>query len=256
MLNLRSLQRKFDRSLKRRGLWGTLKRCVAEPFHLVLEYKPSRLLWKRRDKEFDRRFGVDTSGTIPLSALDVEDANWEYGHAYEPTDPRFFKAIVGALPIQFEEFTFVDVGSGKGRVLLLATEFPFRKILGVEISKRLQEISEQNVRKYRNTVVNLKCTNVETVCADAEYFQIPNDPCVLYLFNPFQEEIMRKVLANIQQSLQESPRDLYIVYRTPLLASLLDSANFLKRIRAEHGYAVYSKVNSSDDLDIALTNPR
>jgi hypothetical protein len=95
----------------------------------MLEYKPSRLRWRRRDKEFDRRFGVDTAGTIPLSALDVEDANWEFGFAYEPTDPKFFKAIVGELPIQFEEFTFVDVGSGKGRVLLLAAEFPLEKFL-------------------------------------------------------------------------------------------------------------------------------
>jgi len=255
MINLRSLRRKIGRSLTRRGLLGTLKRCVVEPFYIMLEYKPSRLRWRRRDKEFDRRFGVDTAGTIPLSALDVEDANWEFGFAYEPTDPKFFKAIVGELPIQFEEFTFVDVGSGKGRVLLLAAEFPFRKILGVEISKRLQEISEENLRNYRNTVASLRCRNVQTVCADAARFQIPNDPCVLYLFNPFQEEIMSKVLANIQQSLQESPRGIYIMYRTPLLASLLDSANFLEKIRTEHGYAVYTNVNSSAYLGKALTNP-
>ena len=244
MFNLGSLQRKVNRSLKRRGLLGTLKRCIQEPYYLILEYRPSQLRWRQRDKEFDRRYGVDTAGTIPLSALDVDDENWEYGFAYQPTDPKYFKAIVGRLPIQFEEFTFVDIGSGKGRVLLLATEFPFRKILGLEISKRLQGIALQNIRRYRNGATNLKCTNVQAVCADAATFQIPNDPCVLYLFNPFQEEVMSKVLANIQRSLRESPRDIYIVYRTPLLASLLDKANFLTKIRAEHGYAVYTTVTS------------
>jgi SAM-dependent methyltransferase len=239
---LGSLRRRVGRSLKRRGLLGTVKRCIQEPYYLILDYRPSRLRWRHRDKEFDRRYGVDTAGTIPLSALDVDDENWEYGFAYEPTDPKYFKAIVGKLPIQFEDFTFVDIGSGKGRVLLLATEFPFRKILGLEISKRLQGIALENIRRYRNGATNLKCTNVQTVCADAATFQIPNDPCVLYLFNPFQEEIMGKVLTNIQESLRESPRDIYIVYRTPLLASLWDNATFLTKIRTEHGYAVYTNV--------------
>jgi len=250
MLNLKSLQRKFGRSLKRRGFFGTLKRCVVEPFYLILEYKPSRLRWRRRDKEFDRRLGVDTAGTIPLSALDVDNENWEYGFAYEPTDPKYFKAIVGELRIHFEEFTFVDIGSGKGRVLLLATEFPFRRILGVEIAERLHEIAERNIRNYLNSASSLKCMNVETVCGDAASFQLPDDRCVLYLFNPFEEEVMSKVLVNIQESLKKSPREIYIVYRTPLLASLFDSANFLTKIRAEHGYAVYTNVNSRESLSI------
>jgi tRNA G46 methylase TrmB len=244
VLNLKGLQRKINRSLKRRGLLRTLKRCVEEPYYQILEYQPSRLRWRRRDKEFDRRHGVDTAGTIPLSALDVADENWEYGFAYEPTDPKYFKTMVGQLPIQFERFTFVDVGSGKGRVLLLATEFPFRRILGLEISKRLQGIAEQNILRFRNNAVNLKCTNVQTVCGDAATFQIPNDPCLLYLFNPFQEEIMGTFLANIQESLRKWPRELYVVYRTPLLASMLDSTDFLMKIRAEHGYAVYRNVDS------------
>jgi SAM-dependent methyltransferase len=245
MFNVASLRRKLNRSLKRRGFLGTLRRCILEPYYLILEYRPSQLRWSHSDKQFDRRFGVDTAGIIPLSALDVPDENWEFGFAYQPTDPKYFKAIVGQLPIRFEEFTFVDIGAGKGRALLLAAEFPFWKILGVEISKRLQLIAEQNVQKYRNYGVNVKCRNVQTLCGDATTFQIPIDPCVLYLFNPFEKEIMGKFLANIHQSLQELPRKLYIVYRTPLLASMMDSTGFLMKIRAEHGYAVYTNVNSS-----------
>jgi SAM-dependent methyltransferase len=249
MLNLKSLQRKLGRSLKRYGVLGTMKKCFLEPYHMILEYKPSRILWRKRDKEFDRRFGVDTAGTIALSALDIDNEHWEYGFAYQPTDPKFFKTIVGELPIAFEEFTFVDVGSGKGRVLLLATEFPFQKILGVEIAEGLHEIAKQNIRNYRNAAATVMCRDVQTVCADAAGYELPNDPCVLYFFNPFQEEIMSKVLANIQRSLQAAPRNIFIVYRTPLLSPLLDGATFLTKIRAEHGYAVYSSVNSPYDSE-------
>jgi SAM-dependent methyltransferase len=248
MFNVTSLRRKLNRSLKRRGVLGTLTRCIQEPFYLLLEYRPSHLRWSHSDKQFDRRFGVDTAGTIPLSALDVPDDKWEHGFAYQPTDPKYFKAIVGQLPICFEQFTFVDVGAGKGRVLLLAAEFAFAKILGIDISKRLLLIADQNIRKYLNYGVNVKCTNVRTICCDAATFQIPYDPCVVYLFNPFEKEIMEKFLANIRQSLRNVPRELYIVYRTPLLASMMDGTDFLVKIRAEHGYAVYTNVNSSPFL--------
>lgn len=240
MFSLKSLRRKITRSLKRRGLLGTLKRGLKEPFYMISEYRPSRLRWKRKDKEFDRRFGVDTAGTIPLSALDVDDEKWEYGFCYEPTDPKFFKAVVGELPIQYEKFLFIDFGSGKGRVLLLAAEFPFKRILGVEISQRLHQIAERNIRNYRNPAV--KCVAVQSLCADAASYRIPDGPAVLYFFNPFQEQIMVKVLSNIEESLRERPREIYIVYRTPLLGALMDQASFLKKVSTEHGYAVYTNI--------------
>lgn len=236
MFNVRSLQRKINRSLKRRGLLGSLARGLKEPFYLILEYRPSRLRWKRRDREFDRRFGVDTAGTISLSGLDVDDS-WEHGFSYEPTDPEFFSTVVGKLPIEFENFTFIDFGSGKGRVLLLAAEFPFRKVLGVEISHHLHRIAEQNIRNYRNPAV--KCADVESLCADAGSYRMPDEPTVLYFFNPFQEQIMVRVLENIASSLRQRPRELYIVYRAPLLAPLLDRAAFLEKVGSAHGYAVY-----------------
>jgi SAM-dependent methyltransferase len=244
MFGLRSLRRKVSRSLKRRGFLGTLRRVLEQPFWAVWEYRPARLRWMIRDREFDRQFGVDTSGAVSLSALDIDDESWEHGHSYEPTDPKYFRDVIRGLPIAYDKFTFIDLGSGKGRALLLAAEFPFRRILGAEISQRLHEIAERNIRNYRNPAV--RCVAVESICADASNFRLPDGPVVLYMFNPFQEKIMLRVLSNIRISLLARPREMYVIYRTPLLDALLDRTDFLKRLRAEHGYAVYAALGITD----------
>jgi predicted RNA methylase len=234
----KSLHRKLSQSLKRRGFFGTLKRCVKEPFHLISEYRPSRIRYRRAQKEFDRRYGVDTAGIIALSTLDIEDENWQYGIGYEPTDPEHFTALVSELSIRFEEFTFIDLGSGKGRALLLASEFPFRRILGVEISSQLHEIAEKNIRAYRND--SMKCTAVQSICSDATKFRIPDEPTVFYFFNPFQEPIMARVISNIEESLRTNPRVIYTLYKAPLLGSLFDRANFLRKVKTDRGFAIYT----------------
>ena len=84
--------------------------------------------------KFDREFNVDTTGLISLGDLDVECSTWVHGTQYGPTSPATFEVIMSALPIDVSDYTFVDFGSGKGAVLLYASAFPFKQILGVEFS--------------------------------------------------------------------------------------------------------------------------
>lgn len=255
VFNWRSLQRKVHRSLKRRGLWGTLERCAKEPFYVISEWRPSRLRNRRAQREFDRRFRVDTAGVISLSALDVANEHWESGFSYEPTDSENFKAVIGELPIRYEDFTFTDFGSGKGKALLLAAEFPFRKILGVEISLRLHQVAKQNIRNYRNGLV--KCNAMESICSDATSFRISGEQTVFYFFNPFEEPPMARVLSNIEESLRKHPRRIYIVYKAPLFGFLMDRAGFLKKVKTERGYAVYTNADPTQAPDaVKVEEPR
>lgn len=254
MSNLRSLQRRVNRSLKRRGFWGTLQRCAKEPFFLISEWKPTRLRHRRSEREFDRRFGVDTAGVISLSALDVDNEHWESGFSYEPTDSERFKAVIGELPIRYEDFTFTDFGSGKGKALLLAAEFPFRKILGVEISSRLHSVAKQNIRNYRSS--SMKCNAMESICSDATSFRILDEQTVFYFFNPFQEPAMARVLSNIEESLRKHARKIYIVYKAPLFGFLMDRAGFLKKIKSEQGYAVYTNADPTEKPDAVPSEER
>ena len=102
-----------------------------------------------RCRVFDWRHGISTCGNAKLAGLTIVGDNATYGAFYHPSHPKFLFEVFGALNIDFENYTFVDLGSGKGRALLVASEFPFREVVGVEFARELHEIACKNVRSYR-----------------------------------------------------------------------------------------------------------
>src|SRR5678816_1101821 len=112
--------------------------------------------------------------------------------------------MLQGLASDFAGFTFVDLGSGKGRTLLMAAEYPFRKIIGVELLPALHRVASDNVRKYASE--RRKCFVVEARCGDVKQFEFPDEPLVLYLFNPLPEAGLAVVIRNLETSLREHPR--------------------------------------------------
>jgi len=134
---------------------------------------PSHSLW---DLDFDFERNVDTTRanvgfrTQLMAALT--------GHEYFATDPWLFEQIMQALPIRFEDFIFIDLGSGKGRSLMLASDYPFRRIVGVEYLPELHRSAELNLGRYSGE--NQKCRRIECVCQDARDFDFPTRrPCCI-----------------------------------------------------------------------------
>jgi len=161
---------------------------------------------------------------------------------YQPTDSVLFHEMIAAVSVQpdfdFREFTFIDLGSGKGRTLLMASGYAFRRILGVELLPALNQIAQNNLAHYNNPCQ--KCFAMEAVCADATAFLFPPEPTVLFLFNPFPESGLRSVMANLVRSLLEHPRKVFVLYHNPLLAHVLDESAALKKIGGTHQYAIYA----------------
>lgn len=147
---------------------------------------------------FDWRFHVDTAGAIAIHTLGVEARQGDSGHDYVPTPVRTLRSLIGAIPSNLDEVTFVDFGSGKGRALLVAAEFPFHRIRGVELSPVLHEIAERNIQRYRNP--RRRCFDLGSVCMDAADFPIPEGGCVFYFFNPFDRRLMMRIAENIRRS--------------------------------------------------------
>jgi hypothetical protein len=96
-------------------------------------------------REFDRTYHVDTAGTTELDGLEVVGNHRDLGHRYRGTDPQLFRTAIGSLPIHHEDFVFIDFGSGKGKALFLAAEWPFKAIIGVEFAPALHRIAESNI---------------------------------------------------------------------------------------------------------------
>jgi hypothetical protein len=166
---------------------------------------------RRIDEAFDRRFGVDTAGELPLTQLGMSGAEARRGHGvYRPTWTHVFREALDKLPIDLDRFTFVDYGSGKGKALLLASDYPFEEIVGVEFARPLHEIAARNIERYSSPAQ--RCRALRSECADALHFEPPLRPLVCFLFNPFDEATTGAVLDRVGESVRQRPRDVFLVY--------------------------------------------
>lgn len=168
--------------------------------------------------EWDRSLGVDTCGNLIPDKLDVV-GNWMDGQRYQGCDPVNLQEILRALSMPTatrEQATFIDLGSGKGRALIVGSLLPFYQAVGVEYSFELCEIADDNLRKLR-----IPASRAYTLCCDAAEYPFPWTPLVVYMYNPFGKETMRKVLENLRESLRFAPRPHRIIYQNRLCVGIL-----------------------------------
>ena len=158
---------------------------------------------------FEWRLGIHSEAIIDLKELGIRN---ELFRPYVPTDYRSFRTILAALEVRSNEDVFLDFGSGMGRAVIMAAKYPFRKIYGVEVARRLSDVASQNVR---SALPGLKCRDIELITADAREFVIPDEVTVIYFFNPFSGEVLADVLQNIRVSLRRRPRALRLICKIP-----------------------------------------
>jgi hypothetical protein len=224
---------KVVRKIREVGVLGTLRLIPAR-----MRYYSRKRVWEKEELNFDRAHGTDTRY---FEADDFESDQQEDHYGYDPVRGSIFCRALKALPIRYEEFVFVDFGSGKGRALLLASHFPFKKIIGVEMTSQLNKIARTNIQIYKDK--RRKCFDVESICSEATVFPIPLEKAVFYFFNPFGSNVMSRVLTNIEDSLRRHRREIFIVYAYPVYRKLLDQAPFLKIIKERKGYDEYTQYN-------------
>lgn len=227
---MNSMIDRFRRSLAMRGALGTARMCAG---CVMAQLSPA---WRRAeesrrqiDAAFDAKYNVHTSGDFWPTRESVVGQNWSYGVSYEAIDPGEFLTIIHQLAIPQSEFTFIDFGCGKGRAVLLASTFPFRKVIGVEYCLDLTRVAEENVRRFPESA--RRCPHIEIVCADAAEFPLPDGPLLLFFYNPFWRPVMEKVVANAAASFAGNPRHFLVLYFTPRFADLWENAGFLKRVQ-------------------------
>jgi SAM-dependent methyltransferase len=221
--------------LKRRFREGPLHALLSDLFYFLRDSTPERRRARFGDLDFDFDYHVDTTASNLAPATRLAGA--AAGAGYQPTDPDLFRAMLGQLEIDFPRFTFVDLGSGKGRALLLASEYPFHRIVGVELLPELHRIALDNIAKYGAAAQT--SLPIESLCLDAREFEFPLDPTVLYLFNPLPEAALASVLKRFSASLATHPREAYVLYANPILEHLLSTSLHWIRLAGNEQYALY-----------------
>jgi len=227
----------LQRSLAKRGLGGTVRAgldYLTEPF---ASYRPRRLAKRFTDWRYDRRHHVDTSITVDLDQLHIEAESLGSGKRYQATSERIFHRALQGLPIEHRDFVFLDIGSGKGKCLLMAADYPFAEIVGVEFAPELVEIARRNFQTYRSR--RQKCRNLQAVACDAALYQVPARPSIFYFYNPFGPDILRKVAENIRQSLEAHPRPAFLLYLNPFHREVFDHSGWLSIFKESADYCIY-----------------
>lgn len=167
------------------------------------------------DQWFDRTRQIKTSGNVSLEASglidNVGDSEW-----HMPARPRHVRHALRKLPMghNVSDYTFIDLGSGKGRSLFIAAELPFQRVIGVELSGMLYEQACANIRSFRHRKGGSSV--LDALHMNATDFEFPNEEnLVLYLFNPFGAETVSRVMTNLQRSLQQRPRHVVVLLLWP-----------------------------------------
>jgi SAM-dependent methyltransferase len=237
----RAFTRHWRESVRYFGWWRSLREMASATWDALVELLPSRHRASFGDLDYDWEHSVDTTrsnvgaGTQFLTGL--------LARPYFATEPWLFEQIMQTLPIDFSQFTFIDLGCGKGRVLLMASDYPFKRIIGVEFMPELHRAAQENIAAYSND--RQRCRQIEAVCIDARDFQFPSRPLVVYLFNPCSEATFAQVLENLQQSVEQSPRPIYVAYRFTEFEGLLAQAEWLTKIAGTEQWTVYGNRRKS-----------
>ena len=222
-------------AIRSRGWLGALRYYAAESFELLRDRTPTRRRSRYGDIDYDFDHGVDTTwATVRLRTRIRELLS---GARYQPSEPLLFHLILQSLPVAPDGFTFIDLGSGKGRTLLMASSYPFRRIVGIELLAELDSIARQNIARYHDD--QQRCFALESHAGDARDFVFPAEPTVLYLFNPFPENVLRTVLANLHNSLTNSPRTVYVLYQNLVHEKAFAACAWLQPILRAPQYAIY-----------------
>jgi hypothetical protein len=214
------LFRHFFSSLRKRGVWRTLKMSIFELYH-------------------ERRLRADTSYVIPRQQLDGDKDALNHATDYFPSSYLVLYEAFSSIRSECRDAVLVDYGCGMGRALMVASSLPLKRMIGVEISQSLCAAATTNLKRLYDESNRFGPT-WSIVNADARAFVVPEDANLFYFFNPFDSIVLGQVASNIIESVRKVPRKCTVVYANPIYEAEFTSRGFCKLSRSLKDFAVYS----------------
>ena len=210
--------RRFTGSVRRRGLLRTLARAPRAA---------AIAAGGITDGFFDYRHGTETRRIVELADLRIASPNKERGIRCEPTHTRSFQRLVQLLRLPTDG-GFVDFGCGKGRVLIMAAEYGFQRVTGVEFSEELCGVARANVASFLS--LSETAPDIRVLHMDAVDYEVQEDDTVFYFFNPFDATVLERVAGRIVASLERVPRRASIIYLNPLWPEAIEKYGKFERL--------------------------
>lgn len=211
---------------------GKLRNLVAEKGGLASAAHIRTVLLHRLHERISHIFdrgseAVSTRGKRELGELTIASGNVDQGVHYLPTPRAVFHWLHKLLPSDRHNWSFIDVGAGSGRVVLMAARYPYRRVAGIEFAQELVQTARRNIAFQ--TEENIAAEKVDILHCDATDFPIPRGACVFFLFNPFGDRVLTKFLMNLQKSHESDPRRMVFMYVNPAHSDVLAKFGFLQK---------------------------
>jgi len=159
----------------------------------------------------EKKYGIRTTGHDNLwGAISAEDRT--HVSIYEPLNYYTSSRLLNYLqPADFST-AFLDAGCGKGRLLAMAASYGFTEIYGIDICKKLCDSAVQICQGIQQKTPG---TSIVIEWGDARHYRIPDSVGVIFLFNPFDEVVMRDFIQRVFESLARRNRPLKLLYANP-----------------------------------------
>lgn len=171
----------------------------------------------------EKKYGLDTIKIDRLGTAGVESSNLVHASIYQASNYYLLEKAFGYLRGEQANDNLVDFGAGKGRVMIVAAHFGFKRITGVEFSHILCAEAEQNIEIIKP---QFPATDFRNYCEDAINYPVQDDDNVFFFFNPFDEIVLLQVVKNILASLKRNQRKIFVVYINPVHKEIFLSAGF------------------------------
>jgi SAM-dependent methyltransferase len=171
------------------------------------------------------KYGLNTIGLDDLKSLREKNIDISHATMYMPLNYFVLETLMKQMMRNPGYSTFLDIGCGKGRVVAVAAHYHFEKITGLDFSEELCEDAIKNTNRIKQKFPGI---SIEIINRDALDFDIPDDICTIFFFNPFDAEMMCVVLDNIIKSLEKKPRPLRVLYANPQYKFLFLERGFVE----------------------------
>ena len=180
-------------------------------------------------RRFDRRFGIETNQKVSRQGLTGMSTELrEHAGEYAPTDPALFRRMVSKSGIDPNHFTFIDLGCGKGRIMIAAAEYPFREIIGVEADTALWRVAKQNLQRWRE---GRSDGRLKVVHHDARTFKWPKGNLFVFMYSPFSGSVFQQVAERLAAVAGQPGRAVVIAYSADWEAGALERTGRFTRVR-------------------------
>ena len=185
----------------------------------------------------DWRYGIETRKVEKRYLQEISSESVKYSEFYATVPWKPFARIIEQVPVDYSQYTFLDAGSGKGRALIFATRYNFKRILGVELSEKLHAIAEEDIQSFKARTKSE--ADIRLICANITDFCFPDEDLLIFVNNPFNGEVMKTFLDNVHEFCKAHGRKVYIAYRSPLCVDLFEARPEFVLIAEGHAFKIY-----------------